>query len=185
MTTIRGRCFPFALYCAFCGPIEQARSAGRAIAGTFAGALISRMGLPRHHPRSSAATMPALLRLAIARTVPTHSCLLGGRRRYFILGERAMAREEAQRFLNGIRSFWVGIFRADRRGHCALGPARPPISVTLSVGSPARRFARRRAFLSKVSPNYPFEIFRQKTNLDNRQLEKRKRRVARQLAQRL
>jgi DNA-binding SARP family transcriptional activator/TolB-like protein len=97
----------YALYCAFCGSIEQARLRAeqslalspapsylgwgyhlliRFLCGDYAGALAA-------YDRAEGAIklLPAW-RAAVL----------------FHLGQPAMAREEAKRFLNGIRSFWVG-----------------------------------------------------------------------------
>jgi DNA-binding SARP family transcriptional activator len=96
-----------AQYSAFCGSIEQARlraaqslalspapshlewayhGAIRFLCGDYAGALAA---CDRAHGATH--LLPAWRAAAL-----------------FHLGERVMAREEAQRFLNGIRSFWVG-----------------------------------------------------------------------------
>jgi DNA-binding SARP family transcriptional activator/TolB-like protein len=96
-----------ALYCAFCGSIEQARLRAhqslalsltpsylqwgyhgiiRVLCGDYAGALEA---CDRAH--GVVQILPAWRIAAL-----------------FHLGQPAMAREEAQRFLNGIRSFWVG-----------------------------------------------------------------------------
>jgi tetratricopeptide (TPR) repeat protein len=96
-----------ALYCAFCGSIEQARQLAeqslalspapsylgwgyhgiiRVLCGDYAGALEA---CDRTH--GVVQILPAWRVAAL-----------------FHLGQLAMAREEAQRFLNGIRSFWVG-----------------------------------------------------------------------------
>jgi DNA-binding SARP family transcriptional activator len=97
----------YALYCAFCGSIEQARLRAeqslalspapsylgwgyhvliRFLCGDYAGALAA-------YDRAQGAIkiLPAW-RAAVL----------------FHLGQPAMAQEEARRFLNGIRSFWVG-----------------------------------------------------------------------------
>ena len=95
-------------YCAFCGSIEQARLRAeqslalspapsylewayhgiiRFLCGDYAGALEAMRSRARCHHRSLPAWRAAAL---------------------FHLGQPAVAREEAQRFLNGIRSFWVG-----------------------------------------------------------------------------
>ena len=97
----------YALYCAFCGSIEQARLRAeqslalspapsylgwgyhgliRCLGGDYAGALAA-------YDRAQGAIkiLPALRAAVLC-----------------YLGQPAMAREEAQRFLNGIRSFWVG-----------------------------------------------------------------------------
>jgi DNA-binding SARP family transcriptional activator/TolB-like protein len=97
----------YALYCAFCGSIDQARLRAeqslalspapsylgwgyhlliRFLCGDYAGALAA-------YDRAEGAIkiLPAW-RAAVL----------------FHLGQPAMAREEARRFLNGIRSFWVG-----------------------------------------------------------------------------
>ena len=63
-------------------------AAGRAVAGAFAGALISRMGVTMAPFASCAATMPALSRPAIARMAQSRSCRRGGRRRCSISGSR-------------------------------------------------------------------------------------------------
>jgi DNA-binding SARP family transcriptional activator len=97
----------FALYCAFCGSIEQARLRAeqslalspappylgwayhgtiRFLCGDYAGALAA-----CDHAHGATHLLPVWRAAAL-----------------FHLGELAMAREEAQRFLNGIRSFWVG-----------------------------------------------------------------------------
>jgi DNA-binding SARP family transcriptional activator/TolB-like protein len=97
----------YALYCAFCGSIEQAQLRAeqslalspapsylgwayhgliRFLSGDYAGAVAA-------YDRAQGAIkiLPALRAAALCH-----------------LGQPAVAREEAQRFLNGIRSFWVG-----------------------------------------------------------------------------
>ena len=97
----------FAHYCVFCGSLEQARlraeqslalspapsylewgyhATVRALCGDYAGALEA---IDRAH--GVIKTLPAWRAVAL-----------------FHLGEVAMAKEQAQRFLNGIRSFWIG-----------------------------------------------------------------------------
>ena len=97
----------YAHYCAFCGSIEQARlraeqslalspapsylgwayhSAIRFLCGDYAGALAA-----CDHAHGATHLLPAWRAAAL-----------------FHLGQSDMAREEAHRFLNGIRSFWVG-----------------------------------------------------------------------------
>ena len=95
-------------YCAFCGSIEQARLRAAPVAGSFAGALLSRVGLPRHHslPVRRLCRRARGLRsraMTSSQTLPAWRAAA-----LFELGQPATAREEAQRFLNGIRSFWVG-----------------------------------------------------------------------------
>jgi DNA-binding SARP family transcriptional activator/TolB-like protein len=96
-----------ALYCAYCGPIEQARLRAsqslalspapsylewayhgiiRVLSGDYAGALEA-----CDRAYDAVQILPAWRTAAL-----------------FHLGETVMARQEAQRFLNGIRSFWVG-----------------------------------------------------------------------------
>jgi DNA-binding SARP family transcriptional activator/TolB-like protein len=97
----------YALYCAFCGSIEQARL--RAEQSLALSPAPSYLGWGYH----------ALIRFlcgdyagaleAIDRAHGAIQILLAWRvAALFHLGQPAMAREEAQRFLNGIRSFWVG-----------------------------------------------------------------------------
>jgi DNA-binding SARP family transcriptional activator len=97
----------YALYCAFCGSIEQARLRAeqslalspapsylgwgyhaliRFLCGDYAGAVEA---IDRAH--GAIKILPAWRVAALVH-----------------LGQPAVAREEAQRFLNGIRSFWVG-----------------------------------------------------------------------------
>jgi DNA-binding SARP family transcriptional activator len=97
----------FAHYCVFCGSLEQARlraeqslalspapsylewgyhATVRALCGDYAGALDA---IDRAH--GVIKTLPAWRAVAL-----------------FHLGEVTMAKEQAQRFLNGIRSFWIG-----------------------------------------------------------------------------
>ena len=97
----------FAHYCVFCGSLEQARlraeqslalspapsylewgyhATVRALCGDYAGALDA---IDRAH--GVIKTLPAWRAVAL-----------------FHLGEVAVAKEQAQRFLNGIRSFWIG-----------------------------------------------------------------------------
>ena len=88
--------------------IDRAGSAaGRAVAGPFAGAPISRMGLPWHHPvpvrRLCRRPRGHRSRARCHKMLPAWRAAA-----LFHLGQPETAREEAQRFLNGIRSFWVG-----------------------------------------------------------------------------
>ena len=97
----------FALYCAYCGPIEQAQLRAsqslalspapsylewayhgiiRVLSGDYAGALEA-----FDRAQGAVQILPAWRTAAL-----------------FYLGEPVMARQEAQRFFNGIRSFWVG-----------------------------------------------------------------------------
>jgi DNA-binding SARP family transcriptional activator/TolB-like protein len=97
----------FALYCAYCGPIEQAQLRAsqslalspapsylewayhgiiRVLSGDYAGALEA-----FDRAQGAVQILPAWRTAAL-----------------FYLGESVMARQEAQRFFNGIRSFWVG-----------------------------------------------------------------------------
>ena len=89
--------------------IDRAGSAaGRAVAGSFARASISRMGLPWHHPLPLRRLCRRSCRPCDRARGATHLVPAWRAAALFHLGEPVRAREEAQRFLNGIRSFWVG-----------------------------------------------------------------------------
>ena len=130
-------------YCAFCGSIEQAQLRAsqslalslapsrlewgyhciiRCLCGDYAGAIEA-----CDRAYNVIQTLPAWRAAAL-----------------FELGQPELAREEAQRFLNGIRSFWVGSDCADRRGHHTLAPAGAPHQHQGAVGNPAPQLARRR-----------------------------------------
>jgi TolB-like protein len=96
-----------ALYCAFCGSIEQARQlAEQSLALSPAP---SNLGWGYHgiirvlcgdytHALEACDRSHGVVQILPAWRIAA----------LFHLGQPAMAREEAQRFLNGIRSFWVG-----------------------------------------------------------------------------
>jgi transcriptional regulator with XRE-family HTH domain len=96
-----------ALYCAFCGSIEQARL--RAEQSLVLSPIPSHLewayhGIVRFLSGNYAGALDALSRAQwVAKTVPAWRAAA-----LFYLGEPVAAREEAQRFLNGIRLFWVG-----------------------------------------------------------------------------
>jgi DNA-binding SARP family transcriptional activator/TolB-like protein len=96
-----------ALYCAFCGSIEQAqRRAQQSLALSRAPSQLewAYHVLIRFLCGDYAGAFEAGDRAAGAiRIMPAWRAAV-----LFHLGQPAMAREEAQRFLNGIRSFWVG-----------------------------------------------------------------------------
>ena len=83
-------------------------ASGRAIAGALAGAFLSRMGLSLHHPvpvRRLCGRPRSLRSRARYRTDPARmacGCAVLSR------GAGNRRSEEAQRFVNGLRSFWVG-----------------------------------------------------------------------------
>jgi DNA-binding SARP family transcriptional activator/TolB-like protein len=96
-----------AAYCGFCGSIEQARL--RADQSLALSPMPSSLewgyhGIIRFLCGDYAGALEAFARAqGIIKTLPAFRAAA-----LFHLGEPAMAREEAQRFLNGIRSFWVG-----------------------------------------------------------------------------
>jgi tetratricopeptide (TPR) repeat protein len=94
-------------YCAFCGSIEQARlRAEQSLALSPAPSSLewSYHAIIRFLYGDYAGTLEACDRANDAtQTLPAWRAAA-----LFHLGQPAMAREEAQRFLNGIRSFWVG-----------------------------------------------------------------------------
>jgi DNA-binding SARP family transcriptional activator/TolB-like protein len=96
-----------ALYCAFCGSIEQAqRRAQQSLALSLAPSHLewAYHVLIRFLCGDYAGALDAGDRAAGAiRIMPAWRAAV-----LFHLGQPAMAREEARRFLNGIRSFWVG-----------------------------------------------------------------------------
>jgi DNA-binding SARP family transcriptional activator/TolB-like protein len=96
-----------ALYCAFCGSIEQAQQrAQQSLALSLAPSHLewAYHVLIRFLCGDYAGALEACDRAAGAiRIMPAWRAAL-----LFHLGQPAMAREESRRFLNGIRSFWVG-----------------------------------------------------------------------------
>ena len=100
-------------YCAFCGSIEQARLRAEQSLALSPAPPISN-GATTASFASCAATMPAPSKPMIAprksyKTLPAWRAAA-----LFYLGEQDAGAEEAQRFLNGFRSFWVGSVRPDR-----------------------------------------------------------------------
>jgi DNA-binding SARP family transcriptional activator/TolB-like protein len=96
-----------AAYCGFCGSIEQARlRAGQSLALSPVPSSLEwgYHGIIRFLCGDYAGALEAFSRAqGIIKTLPAWRAAA-----LFHLGEPVMAREEAQRFLNGIRSFWVG-----------------------------------------------------------------------------
>jgi DNA-binding SARP family transcriptional activator/TolB-like protein len=96
-----------ALYCAFCGSIEQARQlAEQSLALSPAPSYLGwgYHGIVRLLRGEYAGALEAIDRAeGVLKTLPAWRVAT-----LFHLGLPEMAREEAQRFLNGIRSFWVG-----------------------------------------------------------------------------
>jgi DNA-binding SARP family transcriptional activator/TolB-like protein len=96
-----------ALYCAFCGSIEQARlRAEQSLALSRAPSYLGwgYHGIIRVLCGDYAGALEACDRTqGVVQILPAWRIAA-----LFHLGQPAMAREEAQRFLNGIRSFWVG-----------------------------------------------------------------------------
>jgi DNA-binding SARP family transcriptional activator/TolB-like protein len=94
-------------YCAFCGLIEQARlRADQSLALSPAPSYLewSYHGIIRFLCGDYAGALAACDRgHGVVQILPAWRAAA-----LFYLGKPAMAREEAQRFLNGIRSFWVG-----------------------------------------------------------------------------
>jgi DNA-binding SARP family transcriptional activator/TolB-like protein len=94
-------------YCAFCGSIEQARlRAEQSLALSPAPSYLGwgYHGIIRVLCGEHAGAIEAIDRAeGVLKTLPAWRAAA-----LFHLGESDMAREEAQRFLNGIRSFWVG-----------------------------------------------------------------------------
>jgi DNA-binding SARP family transcriptional activator/TolB-like protein len=96
-----------ALYCAFCGSIEQAQlRASQSLALSLAPSYLewAYHGTIRFLCGDYAGALAACDRAHSA----THLLPAWRAAALFRLGEPVMAREEAQRLLNGIRSFWVG-----------------------------------------------------------------------------
>jgi DNA-binding SARP family transcriptional activator len=96
-----------AAYCGFCGSIEQAQLRARqSLALSLAPSYLEwgYHGIIRFLCGDYAGALEALDRAqGVIKTTPAWRAAA-----LFHLGETAKAREEAQRFLNGIRSFWVG-----------------------------------------------------------------------------
>jgi DNA-binding SARP family transcriptional activator len=96
-----------ALYCAFCGSIEQARVRARqslALSLTPSYLQWGYHGIIRVLCGDYADALEACDRAhGVVQILPAWRIAA-----LFHLGQPAIAREEAQRFLNGIRSFWVG-----------------------------------------------------------------------------
>ncbi len=98
-----------ALYCAFCGSTEQAlvraeQSSALSPAPSYLG--WGYHGIIRVLRGEYAGALEAIDRAeGVIKTLPAWRAAA-----LFHLGQSDMAREEAQRFLNGIRSFWVGSF---------------------------------------------------------------------------
>jgi DNA-binding SARP family transcriptional activator/TolB-like protein len=94
-------------YCAFCGSIEQARlRAEQSLALSPAPSYLGwgYHGIIRVLCGDYAGALKAIDRAeGVLKTLPAWRAAA-----LFHLGEQAMAKEEAQRFLNGTRSFWVG-----------------------------------------------------------------------------
>ena len=94
-------------YCGYCGSIEQARSrAHQALALSPAPSYLewAYHGVIRFLCGDYAGALETFDRAqGVLKTMPAWRAAA-----LFHLGEAAMAREEAQRFMNGIRSFWVG-----------------------------------------------------------------------------
>jgi DNA-binding SARP family transcriptional activator len=96
-----------ALYCAFCGSIEQAqRRARQSLALSLAPSYLEwgYHGIIRFLCGDYAGSLEASDRAyGVIQTLPAWRAAA-----LFELGRPVAAREEAQRFLNGIRSFWTG-----------------------------------------------------------------------------
>jgi len=96
-----------ALYCAFCGSIEQARLRARqSLALSLAPSYLEwgYHGIIRFLCGDYAGSLEASDQAhGVIQTLPAWRAAA-----LFELGQPAVAREQAQRFLNGIRSFWVG-----------------------------------------------------------------------------
>ena len=119
-----------------CGPSNRWRSRRRLRISS--GATIASFA-------SCAATMPALSRPVIVPIMSYRYCPHGVRRRCSISESRSRRAKKPNAFVNGLRSFWVGSIRTDRRGHGALGPASSSDQRERAMGSPAPRIAWRRA----------------------------------------
>lgn len=96
-----------AAYCGFCGSIEQAETRARqSLALSLAPSYLEwgYHGIIRFLCGDYAGALEAFDRAqGVIKTVPAWRAAA-----LVYIGKPAMAREEAQRFLNGIRSFWVG-----------------------------------------------------------------------------
>jgi DNA-binding SARP family transcriptional activator len=96
-----------ALYCAFCGSIEQAKLRARqSLALSLAPSYLEwgYHGIIRFLCGDYAGSLEASDQAyGVIQTLPAWRAAA-----LFELGQPAVAREQAQRFLNGIRSFWVG-----------------------------------------------------------------------------
>jgi tetratricopeptide (TPR) repeat protein len=94
-------------YCAFCGSIEQARlRAEQSLALSPAPSYLEwgYHGIIRVLCGDYAGALEAIDRAeGVLKTLPAWRAVA-----LFHLGEPVAAKEQAQRFLNGIRSFWVG-----------------------------------------------------------------------------
>ncbi len=96
-----------ALYCAFCGSIDQAQArAGQSLALLPAPSCLGwgYHGIIRFLSGEYASALDAIDRTeGVLKTLPAWRAAA-----LFHLGRSNMAQEHAQRFLNGVRSFWVG-----------------------------------------------------------------------------
>jgi transcriptional regulator with XRE-family HTH domain len=96
-----------ALYCGFCGSIEQARLQAKqslALSPVPSHLEWAYHGVIRFLCGEYAGALDAFSRAQwVAKTAPAWRAAT-----LFYLGEPVTAREEAQRFLDGLRSFWVG-----------------------------------------------------------------------------
>ena len=136
-------------------------SCAPAVACAFAGALRPRMGLPRHHSLLVRRLCGRARGHATARMASSRPCPHGARPRCSNWEQPEPAREEAQRFLNGIRSFWVGSGRADRRGGHTLASAGSPHQHQCAVGNPARTAWVAQGFRSRASLSCSGELVSQ------------------------
>ena len=121
----------------------------RAVAGAVAGALLSRMGLPQHHPlslrrlcrrhrglRSRARCQQDPARMARGGAVPARAASTGA--------GRDSALRERDPFVLG----WI--IRSDRRGRGALGPASSSDQREGRDGKPCATDCVAQGFLSRV-----------------------------------
>jgi DNA-binding SARP family transcriptional activator/TolB-like protein len=118
-----------ALYCVYCGSIEQARlRAGQALTVSLAPSQLEwgYHGIIRYLCGDYAGSLEACDRANnLIQTLPAWRAAA-----LFELGQVSKAREEARRFINGIRSFWTGSVHPTEEAITRWLLQTHPISVT-------------------------------------------------------
>ena len=149
-----------AAYCALLRIDRAGRIARRAVAWHFR----RRRQISDGATRASSLPVRRLCRRAwkpsIGRRASSRRCPPGGRRRCFILGQTEAAREEAQRFLNGIRSFWVGSSAPTDEAITRWASAGPSDQREFDDGKPCATACVAQGFLSKASLDVLIAVFR-------------------------